>query len=50
MKKFLGVQASSAWVERMFSIAGHIFTNKRRRTGVKLFENLVFMKLNENYL
>ena len=49
-KKFLGVQASSACVERMFSIAGHIFTNKRRRTGVKLFENLVFMKLNENYL
>ena len=49
-KKFLGVQASSACVQRMFSIAGHIFTNKRRRTGVKLFENLVFMKLNENYL
>ena len=49
-KKFLGVQASSACVERMFSIAGHIFTNKRLRTGVKLFENLVFMKLNENYL
>ena len=33
-KKFLGVQASSACVERMLRIAGHIFTNKRRRTGV----------------
>ena len=46
-KKFLGVQASSASVERMFNFAGHIFSNKRRRTGVKLFENLVFLKLNE---
>jgi len=41
-KKYLGVQASSACVERMFSIAGHIFTNKRRRTGVNLFENPSF--------
>ena len=49
-KKFLGVQASSASVERMFNFAGHIFTNERRRTGVKLFENLVFLKLNEEYL
>lgn len=49
-RKFLGVQASSASVERMFNFAGHIFSNKRRRTGVKLFENLVFLKLNENYL
>ena len=37
----------SASVERMFNFAGHIFSNKRRRTGVKLFENLVFLKLNE---
>ena len=29
-KKYLGVQASSAAVERMFSISGHIFSNKRR--------------------
>jgi hypothetical protein len=49
-KKFLGVPASSASVERMFNISGHVFSNKRRRTGVKLFENLVFLKLNENYL
>lgn len=43
-KKYLGVQATSASVERMFSISGHIFSNKRRRTGVKLFEMLVFFK------
>lgn len=49
-KKFLGVPASSASVERMFNISGHVFSNKRRRTGVKLFENLVFLKLNEKYL
>jgi len=49
-KKFLGVPASSASVERMFNISGHIFSNKRRRTGVRLFENLVFCKLNEIYL
>lgn len=44
-KKYLGVQASSASVERMFNFAGHIFQNKRRKTGIKLFENLVFLKL-----
>ena len=49
-KKFMGVPASSASVERMFYISGHVFSNKRRRTGVKLFENLVFLKLNENYM
>lgn len=49
-KKFLGVQASSASVERMFNFAGHILSNKRRRSSIKLFENLVFLKLNEIYL
>jgi len=49
-KKFLGVSASSASVERMFNISGHVHSSKRRRTGVKLFENLVFLKLNEAYL
>ena len=49
-KKFLGVQASSCQVDRMFSISGHIFSNKRRKTGVRLFENLVFLKLNEDFL
>ena len=49
-KKYLGVQASSASVERMFNFAGHIFSNKRRRTGVKLFENLVFFKAKRKFL
>jgi hypothetical protein len=49
-KKCLGVQASSAGVERMFNFAGHIITNKRRRTGVSLFCNLVYLKLNESFL
>jgi hypothetical protein len=49
-KKFLGVPASSASVERMFNISGHVFANKRRKTGVRLFQNLVFLKLNESFL
>lgn len=44
-KKYLGVQASSASVERMFNFAGHILSNKRRRSSVKLFENLVLFRL-----
>ena len=49
-KKLLGIPASSAAVERMFSISGHIFSLKRRRMGVKIFAQLVFLKLNENLL
>jgi hypothetical protein len=49
-KKYLGVQATSASVERMFNISGHIFSNKRRRSSVRLFELLVFLKLNEHFL
>ena len=49
-KKFLGVPASSAAVERMFSIAGHIFSCKRRRMGDTLFAILVFLKLNEQIM
>jgi hypothetical protein len=49
-KQYLGVPASSAGVERMFSIAGHIFSVKRRRMGTQLFSELVFLKLNENLM
>ena len=49
-KKFLGVPASSAAVERMFNVSGHIFTNRRRKTGIELFQNLVFLKLNEQFV
>ena len=48
-KRFLGVPASSASVERMFYISVHIFTNKIR-TSVYLYEHLVLLKLNEHYL
>ena len=49
-QKVLGVPATSAEVERMFSISGHILNNKRRTTGINLYENLVFLKLNEKFL
>jgi hypothetical protein len=49
-KKYLGVQASSAGPERMFSISGHIFAEKRRRLGVRVFSDLVVLKLNEAHL
>ena len=48
-RKYLSVPASSAGVERMFSIAGHIFSLKRRKLGVVFFSDLVFLKLNENF-
>jgi len=34
----------------MFNISGNILTNRRRKTGIALFENLVFLKLNEDLL
>ncbi len=49
-KKYLSIQASSAAVERMFSISGHIFSLKRRRLGYIFFSDLVFLKLNENLI
>jgi hypothetical protein len=49
-KRYLGIPASSAQVERMFSIAGHIFNPKRRRLGDIFFCNLVFLKLNEDLI
>ena len=41
------------WFEsvlRMFSISGHILNNKRRTTGVQLYEDLVFCKLNKELI
>jgi hypothetical protein len=48
-KRFLSIQASSACCERLFSISGHIFQEKRRRLGEIFFSRLVFLKLNERY-
>jgi hypothetical protein len=47
--KVLGVPASSGSVERMFNISGNIFSDKRRKIGIKLLERLVFLKLNEKF-
>ena len=49
-RKFLGVPASSAAVERIFSISGHILSTKRTKMSIKLFTNMVFLKLNEDLL
>jgi hypothetical protein len=47
--KYVRIPASYAAVERMFSKAGHIFSLKRRRMGIKIFCGLVFLKLNEMF-
>jgi hypothetical protein len=47
-KKVLGVPASSAAAERMFSWSGHIFSSKRRTMKAKTLASLVFLKLNED--
>ena len=49
-KKVLAVPASSAGVERMFSIAGHVFSLKRRRMKARIYESLGYCKLNEDLL
>jgi hypothetical protein len=49
-KKYLGIPASSAAVERIFSISGHILSSKRSRMSVRLFSLLVFLKLNEQFI
>ena len=48
--KYLGVQACSAAVERMFSISDHKFSLKRRRLGYVFFKDLIFLKLNGDIL
>ena len=46
----LDAQATSAGLERMFSIYGHIFAEKRRILGVRTFSDLVVLKLNDKLL
>ena len=43
-KQFLEIPASSAAVERMFSISGHILSCKRTKMSIRLFCLLVFLK------
>ena len=49
-KKYLSIPASSASVERIFTIAGDIISCKRRCMGEQLFGSLCFCKLNEMYI
>lgn len=49
-KRLFSVPATSANVERMFSVSGHIFSSKRGRIKNSLFESLVFTKLNEQLI
>ena len=49
-KMYLAVPASSASVERIFSISGHILSSKRASMSVRLFALLVFLKLNEKFI
>jgi hypothetical protein len=49
-KKYLDIPATFAAVEIMFSICGFIFSLKRRRMGVKIFCEWVFLKLNEKFV
>ena len=45
-KDVLGVPSSSAPVERLFSIAGKVFTPERCRLTDKRFEQLMFIRCN----
>jgi len=47
-KKVLGLPASSAAAERMFSWSGHIFSSKRRNMRASTLAALVYLKLNED--
>jgi hypothetical protein len=44
------VQASSAPIERVFSHAGIILSQRRTRMGEQLFKDLVFLKVNQHLL
>ena len=44
-KKYLSLQTSAAAVQRMFSIAGHVFSLQRRRLGDKFFSEFKFKNI-----
>lgn len=46
--QYLSVPASSAPVERLFSVAGKIFRPDRCNLSDSLFEKLMFIKCNQN--
>ena len=45
-KEFLGLTATSAPAERLFSIAGNFYTVKRNLLGTDTFRSLMFIKCN----
>jgi len=47
-KEYLGLTATSAPAERLFSIAGNFYTAKRNLLGPNTFRSLVFIKCNED--
>ena len=49
-KEVLAVPASSAPVERLFSIAGKVFTPERCRLTDSRFEQLMFIRCNNKEL
>jgi hypothetical protein len=48
--RIFSVQASSAPIERIFSSAGVIFSQRRRNMAEETFKNLVFLKANQSLL
>ena len=45
-RQYLGCPATSASVERLFSVVGIFFSDKRKSSTAKTLENLVFTKMN----
>lgn len=47
-RKYLTICASSAPVERLFSVAGKFYTNSRTQLKADNFENLILIKMNKH--
>ena len=45
-RQFLGVPATSAFVERLFSVVGFAFVDRRKSQSAETLANLAFAKLN----
>jgi hypothetical protein len=44
--QYLGVQATSATLERLFSVVGFAFADRRKSQSAETLANLAFTKLN----
>ena len=45
-RQYLGVSATSMIVERLFSVVGFAFADRRKRASAETLANLAFAKLN----